>query len=306
MREHAKEPFRWLPGRGWDPAALCRLRQRFPRPVEPLNEAWFLAGAPRDEVDDGWMSYWEVRDALYDLASDPTQPGARDWFHFLLAQEIPGAILGSVMPPLVEALATGLFVFHPLGADREPYEGFIRDCRDTLGAAIMGRDGWSSRGEINRGAILRRRWGLGAGWEWGRPAGDLSASMFVCLKYLPQDEIGPWLRSVFQIRDPVWRGQLMAWFVGARHILDGTIDQPADLPVKGQPAISWTDCNFVTGPAPFLSPANRRAALDAVAAIFTDCAFTEWARDVLSDEELAADLGRLPWRFQELFVRVPA
>lgn len=308
MREKAKEPFRWLPGRGYDPAALCRLRQRFPRPREPLSEAWFLAGAPpRDDSDDGWMSYWEVRDALYDVASNPTQAGARDWFHFLLAQEIPGALFGSILPPLVEALATGLFVFHPLGEESEPYEGFIWDCLDTLGATIMGRDGWTPRGEIKRGAILRRRWGLGAGWEWRRPAGDLSASMFLCLKYLPRREIAPWLHSAFHIRDPFWRGQLLAWFVGAREILDGSIGHPADLPLTGRPSVCWSDSNLVTcAAAPFAPQENRRAALDAVAAFFEDIPFSEWARDVCDDKELAADLGPLPSRFRELFLRVPA
>lgn len=305
MRESAKEPFRWRPGHGYDPAALCRLRERFTRPAEPLNEAWFLP--PREDGDDGWMSYWEVRDALYDVARNPTEAGARDWFHFLLAQEIPAAMFGSILPPLLEALATGLFIFHPLGVESEPYEGFIRDSLDTLGGAIMGRDGWSSRDEINRGAILRRRWGLGAGWEWGQPAGDLSASLFLCLKYLPPQEVAPWLHSAFQIRDPFWRAQLLAWFVGVREILNGAIGSPADLPSSGQSPVCWSDSNLVNcNSAPFVPQANRNAALDAVTAFFENLSFRDWAGDIASDEELARDLGPLPWRFEELFLRVPA
>jgi hypothetical protein len=306
MTESAKEPFRWLPGRGYNPAALHRLRERFPRPDEPLKEGWFLAGEAPCEGVDGWMSYWEVRDALYDIAINAGQPGARDWFNFLLAQETPGAMLGSVLPPLIEALATGLFIFQPHDRESEPYEGFVRDCLDTLGRAIMGPDGWSSRGEINQGAILRRRWRLGAGWEWGRPAGDLSASMFFCLKYLPEDEIGPWLRSALQIRDPYWRGQLLAWFVGVRGLLDGTIDQPADLPINGEPGICWVNSNLILGPAPFLPAVNRTAALDTLAAFFETVSFSEWAGGIVRNDDLAADLGQLPWRFQELFLRLPA
>jgi hypothetical protein len=307
MRESAKEPFRWLPRRSHSPAALRRVRERFPRPREPLVPAWFLAGAPPGaEAGDDWMSYWEVRDALYDVACNASQAGARDWFCYLLAQEIPGAMLGSVLPPLVESLATGLFIFHPLGSDNEPYDGFVRDCLDTLGCSIMTSDGWSLHGEINRGAILRRRWALGAGWDWGRPAGDLSASMFLCLKYLPPEEIGPWLRSAFKIRDPYGRGQLLAWFVGVHDMLDGTIEQPADLPVNGRPPICWTGSNLVSGETPFVPQANRTAALDAVAAFFEDGSFVDWVKSVLSDDALAADLGRTPRRFQELFLRVTA
>lgn len=311
MRE--REPFRWIPGRGCDPAALRRLRARFPRPARPLRDAWFLAGAPAPaRIDDGFMSYWEVRDALYDLASNVAQQGAtplaRGWFHFLLAQEIPGAMFGSTLKPLVEALATGLCVFYPQGATGEPYAGFLGDCLDTLGRAIMGRDGWSRRGEINRGVILRRRWDLDAGWDWGQPAGDLSASLLLCLKYLPAADIGPWLRSVLDIADPFWRAQLIVSFVAARPLLDGTVREPAGLrPGHGRPMLCWTDSNLLSGgPTPFLPDANRSAALDAVARYFAEQAFLDWAEGVLSDAELVADLGDVPWRFRELFHYVPA
>jgi hypothetical protein len=303
----AREPFRWLPGRGYDLAALRRLRARFPRPGGPMRDAWFMAGTPaRERIDDGFMSYWEVRDALYDLsaniARDGDAPLAREWFHFLLAQELPGAMFGAALAPLLEALATGVFLFHPFGVEREPYEGFIRDCLDTMGSVIMGPDGWSRRGEINRGAILRRRWLLGAGWDWGAPSGDLSASLFLCLKYLSPAEIGPWLRSVLEIRDPCWRAQLIAWFVAAHPLLEGTVEGLPALLRSGdrRPALFWTDSNLLTGaPAPFLPEANRRAALDAVARFFAETAFVDWTADVANDGELAADLGESLRRFRE-------
>lgn len=310
MRERAEEPFRWLPGRGCDAAALHRLRAHFPRPDGPLPDAWFLAGAPpRGGVCDGFLSYWEVRDALYDLATNAARrtatPAARGWFHYLLAQEIPGAMFGSTLAPLIEALATGIFVLYPHGPEAEPYAGFFRDCLDTLGRAIMTPDGWSARG-VRRGVILRRRWNVASGWDWGQPGGDLSASMFLCLKYLPQEALAPWLRSILQIRDPFWRAQLLAWFVGARELLEGSIEKPADPPLEEKPAVSWVDCNLIAGETPFLSRARRRAALDAVTGYFEDETFAEWAKGVLGDEELAADLGQLPWRFRDLFLCAPA
>ncbi|MGJ0508798.1 MAG: hypothetical protein ACR652_17055 [Methylocystis sp.] len=317
MRERVTEPFCWRPRHGPDAAALSRLRAHSPRPQAPLEDAWFLAGAPAPVAAvDRWMSYWEVRDALYDLsrnaAHGAARPLARDWFHFLLAQEIPGAQFGSVLSPLVEALATSFFILYPLGTEDEPYDGFFRDCLLTLGRVVMGRDGWSPSGALIRGAVLRRRWRLGAGWGWERPAGDLSASMFFCLKYLPPAKIDPWLRSALEIEDSCWRAQLVAWFVSARGVLDGTIRQPADLPHDDERPLFWTDSNLISvdvidgDGAPFLPVARRLAARAALAAYFDDISFTDWAGGVLGDGELAAALGELPWRFRELFVRAPA
>ena len=60
-------------------------RRRLPR--EPLEPAWFLAGAAAGaEAGDDWMSYWDVRDALYDVACNASQAGARDWFHYQIGR----------------------------------------------------------------------------------------------------------------------------------------------------------------------------------------------------------------------------
>lgn len=34
--------FRWVPGRGPDSDAIARLRQAFPKPPQPMGEAWFM------------------------------------------------------------------------------------------------------------------------------------------------------------------------------------------------------------------------------------------------------------------------
>lgn len=317
MEETPREPFLWAPGRGYDPAALRRMRARLPRPPEGLRDAWFLKGAPRIDgrtaIDDGWLSYWELRDALYDIASNackrPAPTADADWFRFLLAQEIPGAMFGSTLSPLIEALATVFFILHPLRGETEPYPGFRRDALETLGRAIMDPNGWSGA-EIRRGAVLRRQWRPGQGWRWDQPAGDLSASMFFCLKYLACAEIGPWLRSALDIEDAHWRAQLIAWFVGARDALAGQACPGAQLPIDGQPVVVWTDSNLLLAAhgraAPFLPAANRKAALDAVAAFFDETSFIDWAGGVLADDELAPALGRTPWRFRELYLYVNA
>lgn len=294
----------------------------FPRPSAPLGDAWFMAGAPRVDAraapNLGWLSYWDVRDALYDIASGAGRVGRRrlwaDWFHFLLADEIPGAVFGSVLSPLVEALATCFFALYPFGPEGGPYDGFFRDSLATLGRVVMSPEGWSG-GEIRRGALLRRNWRLWRGWGWDEPGGDLSASMFFCLKYLPLAEIRPWLRSAFVIDDPHWRAQLVVWFIGAHELLTGAISQPAEFSIGARPAVFWTDSNLLTGvhagaangrAPPFLAKARRRAALDAVAAFFDETSFADWSSGLRQHNELAISLGGLPRRFGELYLYVEA
>jgi hypothetical protein len=224
---------------------------------------------------------------------------------------MPGAMSGSIDAPLVEALATAYFALYPLGVEREPYRGFARDSLDTLGRAIMNAQCWS-RGRIERGEILRRgRTGWGS-WEWDRASGDLSASMFFCLKYLASAEIGPWLGSAFAIEDPYWRAQLMVWFVGAHDMLTGKMRQPHEFPDDMRPCIAWeyshilsgADCGATTKAtaAPFLPEANRAAAHAAVVAFFDDETYLNWLCAICEDEQLESELAELPETFAALYL----
>ncbi len=61
----------------------------------------------------------------------------------------------------------------------------------------------------------------------------------LCLKYLPQESIAPWLRSVLAIPSPHWRAQMMSWMVGAHDMLTDALRWPSQLPEQAAPSVAW-------------------------------------------------------------------
>ena len=91
------------------------------------------------------------------------------------------------------------------------------------------------------GTLLKREYNPDAGtWFWYDASGDLSASMFFRLKYLPAEAVCPWLRSVFSIPCPHWRAQILVWFVGAHDILSGGKPDPSHFDPEDWPSLTGT------------------------------------------------------------------
>jgi len=308
VKHKTPHPFLWRPGQGPDAAALSRLYAHFPRPRAPMRGAYVMSGE-RTEFD----TEDDPRGALFDIASATCSFGWDrewiDWFHYLLADETLFAMRAGVLErPLIEALATAFFAIYPEGVTREPYRGFERDALETLGRAIVSAECWSE-GRIRRGEILRREkppWGT---WGWREPSGDLSASMFFCLKYLTPEEIGPWLTSTLAIEDRYWRAQLMAFCVAAHPLLTGDVLQPAGL-AEAQPPLEWENSHILKGvyyaafdkaPAPFLAQANCTAARGALASFFNEDIYLDWLCAIAEDEELEAEMTSLPEQFRLLY-----
>lgn len=312
MKQKTSNPFLWLPGQGPDDAALSRLHAHFPRPRAPMRGAYVMSGERATfDTDDN------PRGALFDIASATCSFGEDrewiDWFHYLLADETAFAMrAGALERPLVEALATAFFAIYPEGVTREPYRGFERDALNTFGRAIMGMNCWAE-GRIRRGEALCReetQWGT---WGWGEPSGDLSASLFFCLKYLAPEEIRPWLASALSIEDRYWRAQLMAFFVGVHDMLRGSLQQPAQL-ADARPPVAWENSFLLTGvyygafdkpPAPFLPEEKCEAARDAVTAFFNDEIYLAWLYAIAEDEALETELATVPEQFRTMYLPSP-
>jgi hypothetical protein len=318
VNKKPQKPFLWIPGEGCDEAALARMRKEFPRPCEPMGEAWFM-GKTRamfwDLMGDlDALPIGELSTPLFEIASGALAFGERDewtfWFHHLLARTLPRAHDEYAFYSLIEPLTTAFFALHPQGV-REPYKGFRADALATLGRSMMNPSCWNGD-RIRLGSFLHRECNPRVGvWFWYDASGDFSASMFFCLKYLDAESIAPWLRSVLDIPCPHWRAQIMVWFVGAHDLLAGRILDPADYDRRDRPSLSWVSshllrCDPALGlDAAFLPRANRDATLATLASFMNDDVYLDWLCSIADVDYLESELADLPERFRELYVMKP-
>lgn len=315
MKAQSQKPFLWIPGQGCDAAALTRMRAAFPRPREPMGEAWFM-GETRAMFRDllGDLSTLPIRDiqtALFEIASGTKSFGERaewtDWYHHILAQTLPRAHEKNVSS-YVETLITTFISLYFDGVTREPYKGFRRDALNTLGRSLMNPECWDGE-RIRIGRFLHRDYNPRVGvWFWRDASADFSASMFFCLKYLDAEEIAPWLRSVLSIPDPHWRAQIMVWFIGAYDLLTGRIVDPSSYEISDCPSVYWDSAHLLTraasdgAPTRFLPQANREAALTTLAAVMQEEVYLDWLCAIAAFDYLESELADLPERFRMLYI----
>lgn len=309
----------WRPGEGPDPEALGRLMRAFPRPAEPMGEAWFMAEDRRryPELlgDLARLSFTDFDTPFQDIISGPVSFGHMDewtdWFHYLAPRLVPRHHEAEVWASILELLACGFFSQHPHSDGPEPCEGFRIDMARTLGRCLMAPECWPN-GRFDVLVGLDRRYEvLGEQWFWDNSRGRFSSSMFLCLKYLPATAVGPWMTSALQIKDARWRAHVMVWFIGAQDLLTGRVNQPGEMSSGDYPGVSWYWSHVLQGAytgdhsgrfaaAIFLPEPNRVAALGAVRAHFTDAILDEWLTSVGASDDLRRGLGDLPLQFWDL------
>ncbi|NIJ19377.1 hypothetical protein FHS95_001046 [Sphingomonas naasensis] len=299
--------FHWEPGQGPHAAALERMCAAFPRPREPMGEAWFMSEQretyPELLGDLAALTDTQIVPPLVEIATGASCFGPRDewtdWYHYLLPrllQRPPGPYSRS----LAELLITGFMAEHPDPVGRGPYPLFRVDALATLGRYVMSPHLWRN------------------GTRFASESGGLSdcdcllsASLFFRLKYLDAGAVEPWLESVFAIEDRYWMAQILFWLIGAHPILSGAITQPAQFPEGWPFAVSWNWSHALRGnysgnfdppvaESPFLLEENRQAALRTIARV--DLA--KFIEDVQTDpglQHLATEMDGAAERFAELY-----
>lgn len=302
--------FVWQPGTGIDPDALDRLRAHFQRPAAVMGEAWFM-GERRmfaelaGDLDS--LDAQSLQAPLVEISSGTTSFGAMaewdDWYHYLLGQLLPRSHEHFVSS-LLELLITGFMAIHPTGVQKSAYRGFESDALNTLGRCMMETICWND-GEIVMGSFLHRsNRNPNQVWCWWDASGDFSASMFFCLKYLPQESLRGWIASVFAIRSPHWRAQVMVWLVGANAILDGQIAWPEDFDINARPCIGWGWSHALKRTlVPSLLPRGSGPTMLAEAKqFFSARTFEDWTSSVNSVPYLKDELAEIPDTFRKLYV----
>jgi len=293
---------------------MCR---EFPKPKTPMGEAWFLA--PKREMypellgDLDCLTDEQIYRPLQQIASGPSCFGQLDewteWFHYLLPRVIRRHWGSTVYHPM-EVVISGFMAQHPENGRRFPYPELGADSLRTLGRCIMSPACWPD-GLLDATDCLKKYRRVDGTVGWYDCDGLLSASLFFCLKYLPESDIEPWFESVMTIPNPYWKVQIVVWLIGANSILTGDIGQPDKFPETGPNHIGWDwsyalDGNY-TGNfdppirlSPFISDENREAFLRAIQGTNLTEFLEEWQTDPQL-EELAAETAGMPDRFLELY-----
>lgn len=315
--------FVWIPGHGVDAAALQRLQSQFGKPAEPMGEAWFMGEhrrmfpelrGPLDPLPTS-----ALHEPLVEIASGTLSFGPQRewhaWYHFLLGQLLPRGHEAFAGHSLLEILVTGFMSLYPNGVHREPYAGFREDALQTLGRCMMDAACWHGT-DIALGKVLRRsNDNPNRVWMWWDASGDLSASMFFCLKYLPEPLVEGWLRSVFGIRSPHWRAQLIVWLVGAHGLLTDAQRWPSEFSMAARPGVGWdwshvlraemtaADDSGAPSVTSFIPAQSRAIALEVARSYFSEDVFLDWLDSVSTVPDLEAELAEIPSTFEALYVR---
>jgi hypothetical protein len=285
-----------------------------------MGEAWFMGDKRRmyDELFWGpeFLKAAELQRPLAEIASGTGSFGPRpewqDWYHYLLGRLIPRGHERH-LDWLLEILMTAFMAIYPNGIGAGPYPDFASDVLVTLGRCMMEPGCWRTDDEIAIGRVLNAD--VGRPQFWARAGGDLSASLFFCLKYLPPSVVGPWFRSVLKIKAPHWRAQVLVWLIGSRDMLEGRLTWPSNFSKNNWPSVDW-DWSHCLGPglaetdesglppvAAFLPEASRNEALAVMKAYFTDEVFLAWLTSIGSVPDVEAALGDLPSIFERLYLR---
>jgi hypothetical protein len=140
-----EETFRWIPGRGPDPAALARMRQAFPKPKNAMGEAWFM-GAKRHTFDRfsqlpiAEIPFGEFGSFLFELTSGISCFGPADewidWFAYVLPDLIVRSHEG-LLEPTISAFINAERSLVP----KLPNWGL--DVAVTLGRCLMKPNVWN-------------------------------------------------------------------------------------------------------------------------------------------------------------------
>jgi hypothetical protein len=210
-----------------------------------MGEAWFMGAERRmfrellGNLDK--LSASELQQPLGAIASGTSSFGPQQewstWYHYLLGAVLPRSH-ESFVSYLLEDLVVGFMALYPNGVYREPHKGFRDDALMTLGRYMMDTECWNGS-NIAIGRILRRSDNNpNRVWVWWDASGDFTASMFFCLKYLPESLVAPWLRSVLEITSPHWRAQVIVWMVGAHDILKGAVKWPPEFREDARPSVN--------------------------------------------------------------------
>jgi len=301
--------FTWVPGRGPRRESLARMRGKVALPKEPMGEAWFM-GARREmftylrerPIDE--LTERELAVPLGEIASGNSCFGPmREWKLWLdyFATHLVPICLRPSHRSLQEVLCTAVMAQYHSGFSDGPYREFGDDLLDTIGQCLMDESKWNGTKPVLERMLYAQPSPHAIGWGWWEASGDLSASLFFCLKYLRPVQVRAWVESVLAISDPHWRAQLLVWLAGARRIIvDGR--QPKEVFMQS-PQIDWEGSHVLEGNytgdyerpgnVPLVPEANCLEFRRAIQESLTSRILDEWRRSIAAVDYLLGEAGHI-------------
>ncbi len=310
-------PYAWVPGQWPAEKPISRMWEHFPKPAAPMGEAWFMGerkirtqlmtSSPEAVPTD------DLHECLWDIASGTSSFGHLEewerWFRYLLPTLILRGHERWAFDVLFEHVATAFIQVFWTDL-REEYPGFREDVLRAVTQHIMRSEFWLPNPKAVGEPVMRipaflinedQGEEVLYGWSLQEAPGSFSAAMCLCLKYLPRDEIGPWVKSLLAIRHPYWRVALLVWLQGARDLLREEIPRPGTMN-RARPRIGWSMSHVVqpdedstpptfNDPRHFLKRENTSAFLAEVRRRITPAVLQKWEEEFWLEPVLAGQPG---------------
>lgn len=295
-----KADFIWVPGEGPSSDALKRLARHCPKPKQTMGEAWFLSEKRHiytelERTDLESIQHAQMERIFWDMTSGPGSFGLEDnwdeWFNYLLwyLLEKESCLCGKNIEYLVSAC-----LVLDAQASSEPYSQYKDDLRDTLGRAIMAKPYWDETQDL-----IERIHRVGE-WRHGPEcSGAISATLFLCLELLEEEQISSWLESMLRISGIHWRTNLLCWFVSA-HNLQFVPHSFGNVDLRLFPTLEWEHDYLVGGSQVRFLKHKLGLLFEKLREQLDFSAFTQWMEPLLDDQSIGSQLSE--WSIAERYL----
>jgi hypothetical protein len=206
----------WIPGVGPDEKLLRDLAARFPKPSEPLGEAWFMSETRYlyDELNIGGIE--AVSDEYLSGAFDEMVGGMTSFYEMDVwaqwyAYITPRILLSSRFlehPYFIDTMWDGLIALSWYGQVKDVLH-YEANFAHALAPIVMHQHFWRD-GRFHDTSGNRV---YAASWSVYSLSSDFATSMFLSWRYLHPSAIESWLCSVLSIKEPNWRTQFLLWLL---------------------------------------------------------------------------------------------
>jgi len=230
-----------------------------------MGEAWFM-GEKRKmypsmlDGADVELSNSDLSNALWEIATGQksfgpdTDPEWTGWLHYLLGR-LPELAEDSLIFADYSTCITAFMTRYPMGVSEELDRDFADDVLATLGRVKLIGKYWQSDFNPTEPVFC--------------DDDPSSGALLLMIKYLADEDLPAWWRSVITIDNPAWRINLLIWLAGVSSIFLDPTAQPGQF--DDYSGASWHTSDVLNGkyaingyePIPFL-PAERRQAVCAL------------------------------------------
>jgi hypothetical protein len=288
-------------------SCLRHLEERFPKPDEPMGEAWFMS--EQREIYSGLLKsdpqQWprkEWCDALEAIVSGPTSFGHIEewssWFGYLLYASLPLINTWELFSPY-ELLVSAVMVHCP--NEQAAYSAWLPDILATLGRHPFDLSFWENE-RIRDDAFFAPLCHWPRGWALA-PGGSIAAAFHLVAKYLDEALLPEWMAFVMAIKDVLWRAKIVECLRTSTCLFLEEGKGPADL--HGWVSGGWNGAGSIRGTLnigcedtgiAYLSVSRREAVVDALRSSSRREDIAIWERDFF---DVAAAIGEIDEIYDE-------